>query len=175
MKQVETERLILRNFAETDADDLYEYLSDPKVVAFEPYQAMTREETIENLKWRISTDEMVAVELKQTHQVIGNIYLGERKCENIEIGYVFNRHFWGNGYAAEACMAMMQKCFEEGIHRIYAMCDPENPNSWKLLERLGFIREAHLSQSVYFWKDADGNPIWKDTYIYGMLELPGKE
>ena len=42
MEQIETARLILRNFAETDADDLYEYLSDPAVVAFEPYQPMTQ-------------------------------------------------------------------------------------------------------------------------------------
>ena len=174
MEQIETARLILRNFAETDADDLYEYLSDPAVVAFEPYQPMTREETIENLKWRISTDEMIAVELKQTHHVIGNIYLGKRECENTEIGYVFNKSIWGQGYATEACMKLMQKCFEEGTHRIYAMCDPANPNSWKLQERLGFIREAHLSQNVYFWKDASGKPIWKDTYIYAMLERAGK-
>ena len=37
-------------------------------------------------------------------------------------------------------------------------------------ESLGFRREAHLRQNVYFWKDADGSPIWKDTYVYAILE-----
>lgn len=95
MEQIETARLILRNFAETDADDLYEYLSDPAVVAFEPYQPMTREETIENLKWRISTDEMIAVELKQTHHVIGNIYLGKESVKIQRSGMYLTKVYGG--------------------------------------------------------------------------------
>lgn len=60
----------------------------------------------------------------------------------------------------------MQMAFDSGVHRIYAECDPQNTNSWKLLEALGFEREAHLKKNVYFWKDKDGAPIWKDTFIY---------
>lgn len=37
-----------------------------------------------------------------------------------------------------------------------------------LLERLGFEREAHFRQNVYFWTDAEGKPIWKDTYVYAL-------
>ncbi len=40
---------------------------------------------------------------------------------------------------------------------------------WKLLESLGFSREAYLKQNVYFWKDEKGTPIWKDTYIHSLL------
>lgn len=130
---------------------------------------MNKEEVLENLKWRISTDEMIAVELKKTHKMIGNVYLGNRECENIEIGYVFNKNYWGKGYAKEACMSLIESCFKNGIHRIYAECDPNNSNSWRLLESLGFVKEAHLKKNVYFWKDENGNPIWKDTYIYSKL------
>ena len=49
---LETERLILRRYTENDLQDLYEYLSDPQVVAYEPYQPMTIEEVKDNLKWR---------------------------------------------------------------------------------------------------------------------------
>lgn len=59
--------------------------------------------------------------------------------------------------------------FREGIHRIYAECDPQNKPSWRLLEALGFRQEGYLRQNVWFWKDEQGNPIWKDTYIYGKL------
>lgn len=165
----ETERLILRRYTERDFDDLFEYLSDAEVVKFEPYKAMTAEETRENLKWRIETDEMIAVELKENHKMIGNIYLGKRDFNSLEIGFVFNRNFWGNGYAKESCSAIIKHAFHDGVHRIFAECDPENPNSWRLLESLGFEREAHLKQNVYFWTDAQGNPLWKDTYIYSML------
>lgn len=169
MEKIETENLILRNFLEEDFNDLFEYLSDPDVVLYEPYKAMNKEEVMDNLKWRISTDEMVAVELKETHNMIGNVYLGSRDFEAVEIGYVFNKNYWGKGYAKEACMSLIKNCFENGIHRVYAECDPNNPNSWRLLESLGFDREAYLKENVYFWKDNCGNPIWKDTYIYSLL------
>lgn len=169
MEKIETENLILRNFLEEDFNDLFEYLSDPDVVLYEPYKAMNKEEVMDNLKWRISTDEMVAVELKETHKMIGNVYLGSRDFEAVEIGYVFNKNYWGKGYAKEACMSLIKNCFENGIHRVYAECDPNNPNSWRLLESLGFNREAYLKENVYFWKDNCGNPIWKDTYIYSLL------
>ena len=52
---------------------------------------------------------------------------------------------------------------------IYAECDPRNEASWRLLERLGMAREAHLRQNVYFWTDEQGLPQWKDTYVYALL------
>lgn len=57
----------------------------------------------------------------------------------------------------------------DGVHRIYAECDPDNESSWKLLEALGFQREAHFRKNVYFWKDETEKPIWKDTYVYAKL------
>ena len=66
------------------------------------------------------TDEMIAAELKNSHKMIGNVYMGKRDFEALEIGYVFNRNYWGNGYAAESCRALIQKAFSKGIHRVYA-------------------------------------------------------
>ena len=162
----ETERLILRRYKKEDVQDLFEYLSDKEVVKYEPYKQQTFDETKENLEWRISTDEMVAVELKNLHKMIGNVYMGKRDFEALEIGYVFNRNYWGYGYAAESCKALIQQAFSNGVHRIYAECDPNNKSSWKLLEALGFQREAYFRKNVYFWKDETGKPIWKDTYVY---------
>lgn len=165
----ETERLILRRYQKEDLQDLFEYLSDNEVVKYEPYGPMTLHETEENLKWRIGTDEMVAVELKKSHKMIGNVYMGKREFDALETGYVFNRNYWGNGYATESCRALIRQAFSNGIHRIYAECDPCNEKSWRLLERLGFRREAHLRKNVYFRKDENGKAIWKDTYIYARL------
>ena len=167
----ETERLILRRYRREDLQDLFEYVSDSEVVKYEPYKAMTLEEARENLEWRIGTDEMIAVELN--HKMIGNIYMGKREFDAREIGYVFHRDYWGHGYAAESCKALIQQAFSDGIHRIYAECDPSNERSWKLLEALGFQREAHFRRNVYFWKDETGEPIWKDTYVYAVLNPEG--
>ena len=89
---LETKRLILRRYNADDFNDLYEYLSDNEVVKFEQYKAMTAEETKDNLKWRIETDEMIAVELKENHKMIGNVYLGKRDFNSLEIGYVLTEN-----------------------------------------------------------------------------------
>ena len=167
--QIETERLILRRFCKSDLQDLYEYLSDEEVVRFEPYKPMDLQEAENTLNWRMTTEEMLAVELKASGKMIGNVYLGQRDFEARELGFVFNRQYWGQGYARESCEAVLQQAFATGVHRIYAECDPENVHSWRLLEKQGFRREAHLRENVYFWKDEQGNPVWKDTLVYAIL------
>ena len=142
----ETKRLILRRYRIEDVQDLFEYLSDEEVVKYEPYKPLSFDEAKKNLEWRIGTGEMIAVELKSSHKMIGNVYLGRRDFEALEIGYVFNRNYWRQGYAAESCEVLIQRAFSNGIHRIYAECDPDNKSSWKLLEALGFQREAHFSR-----------------------------
>ncbi len=165
----ETERLILRRYREDDLQDLFEYLSDKEVVKYEPYKPLTFDEAKENLTWRIGTDEMIAVELKDSHKMIGNVYIGKRDFEALEIGYVFNQNYWRHGYASESCRVLIQQAFSNGVHRIYAECDPDNESSWKLLEALGFQREAHFRKNVYFWKNEAEKAIWKDTYVYAKL------
>ena len=53
MKEIETERLILRNFTESDFEDLFEYISDPAVTEYEPYKPMNKQEARDNLTWRL--------------------------------------------------------------------------------------------------------------------------
>lgn len=133
----ETDRLILRRYIESDLQDLFEYLSNPEVLEFEPYKPMTIEEVKDNLEWRISTDEMIAGELKSTNKMIGNVYLGKRDFNSLEIGFVFNKNYWKKGYAKESCEKLIELSFQSGIHRIYANCDSDNKNSWGLLEKMG--------------------------------------
>lgn len=78
--RIETGRLIIRSYEEKDLNDLYEYLSDEEVVRFEPYTAFSLEETKKNLEWRISSDEIFAIDLKSTGKMIGNVFLGKREC-----------------------------------------------------------------------------------------------
>ncbi len=80
----ETERLILRRYKKEDLQDLFAYLSDKEVVKYEPYKPMNLEETKDNLEWRIDTEEMIAVELKNSHKMIGNVYMGKRDFEALE-------------------------------------------------------------------------------------------
>lgn len=167
---IETERLILRKFVETDYDDLYEYLSQLRDDEFEGYPGITYENGREHLAYRLDSEEFYAIELKASGKVIGNIYCGNREFQSREVGYIVNKEYQRSGYAYEALKTVINELFHNGTHRIYAECDPRNEGSWRLLEKVGMKREAFFHQNVYFHKDENGNPIWKDTYVYAILE-----
>lgn len=166
--KIETKRLILRPFKESDYDDLFEFLSQLKDSEFEGYPGITYENGKEHLKYRIDSDEFFAIELKETRKVIGNIYCGKRDFEAREVGYIVNKHFQRLGYATEALTSVIKEFLQNGTHRIYAECDPKNTCSWKLLEKAGMTREAFFHKNIYRHKDDNGNPIWKDTYVYAV-------
>ena len=70
---------------------MYEYLSDEEVVKHEPYKPMNISEVEGNLDWRISTEEMIAVELKSNGKMIGNVYLGKENLNLLKLGmYLIN-------------------------------------------------------------------------------------
>ena len=52
---------------------------------------------------------------------------------------------------------------------MYAECDPRNECSWKLLEAVGLEREAHFKKNIFFHRDENGMPKWKDTYVYAKV------
>ena len=166
---LETPRLILRPFEERDYDDLYEFLSQRRSDAFEAYPDITYENGREHLRYRLGSGDFFAMEQKQTGKVIGNIYFASREFDARETGYIVNKVFQRQGYASEALRALLKWGFENGLHRVYAECDPRNECSWGLLQKLGFQREALLRQNVWFRRDEQGNPIWQDTYVYAIL------
>ena len=161
---LETERLILRRFCPEDWKDLHEYLSDPEVVCYEPYEVFTETQSREEAARRSGDGDFWAVCLKDGGKVIGNLYFSSGEFKNYELGYVFNRAYQGQGYATESARALIGLGFEKlGVNRIVAMCNPENVKSWRLLERLGLRREGYLRKNAYFKTDAAGNPPSPNT------------
>lgn len=170
MEEILTPRLKIRAFNQKDWKDLYEYLSDEKVIKFEPYEAFDMEQCKHEALRRSKDKAFLAVCLRDSGKVIGNLYFAEQDFDTWELGYVFNAAFHNQGYATESAKAVLDKAFKEGnARRVIAMCNPENKNSWRLLERLHMRREGHLKQNIYFKTDPDNNPIWQDTYQYAIL------
>lgn len=168
--RIETDRLIIRFFESTDGNDLYDYLAKEEVVRYEPYDTYTYEKAVSEAGRRAGDKNFYAVALKQG-KVIGNLYFAVGDYNTWELGYVFNNDFWGKGYAFESTRALISYAFKSNLaRRIVANCDPLNEPSWKLLERLGFRREGTIRKNIYFFLDDNGNPIWKDTYEYGLLK-----
>jgi RimJ/RimL family protein N-acetyltransferase len=167
---VETKHLLIRRFEPDDWRDLFEYLSQKNVVLYEPYEVYSEEASKHEAIRRADDHHFWAVCLKDSGKLIGNIYLSKQAFDTWELGYVFNANYQGMGYATETVQFMMDDVFRNGhARRIIAMCNPLNEPSWKLLERLGMRREGHLHQNTYFKKDETGNPIWSDTFEYGIL------
>lgn len=173
MEKIKTKRLLLRPFRASDYDDLYQFLSQLRDDEFEGYPGINYENGIEQLKARLDSEEYYAIELISAGKVIGNIYCGIREYGAREVGYIVNRSYQRNGYAAEALSAVIAYAFQRGVHRVYAECDPRNTPSWKLLEKVGMHREAHFRQKIYFHTEANGVPRWKDTYVYASLHTAG--
>lgn len=172
MNLIETERLYIRNFHEEDWKDMYEYFSDSKTLEFEPYEPFTVEQCKAECINRAKGNNFYGVCLKKTNKLIGNLFVDKYSEEfnTWEIGYIFNSKYHRNGYGSESTKAIVDYLFKEkDARRIIAMCDPLNIPSWKLLERIGMKREAHFKKEIYFKKDENNEPIWKDTYIYAIL------
>jgi RimJ/RimL family protein N-acetyltransferase len=166
---IETDNLIIRNFELKDEEDLCEYMLQRVHAEFEAYSDFTREKGKQVIEFRANSDEFYAIELKKEHKVIGNVYLGNREFNTRELGYVLNVNYQKQGYGWEACKAAIDFMFHQGVHRIYAETAPQNISSWKLMEKLSMNREAHFRKNVSFHQDADGNPIYWDTYVYALL------
>ena len=102
-----------------------------------------------HLQQRLGSEAFYAVVLHDSGKVIGNIYCRARDFAAKEVGYIINKDYQRQGYAAEALFAVIYNAFQEDTHRIYAECDPQNTASWKLLKSVGFRREAHLRQNIF--------------------------
>jgi RimJ/RimL family protein N-acetyltransferase len=171
---VETDRLTLRRYQETDYDDLLKLQSSPEVTRFLLYDPKTPEQVKDSLAGRLAdvpldTDGQaltVAVILRATGEHVGEVTLFAHNVEHRtgELGFVFHPAFHGCGYAAEAAVELLRLGFEQlGWHRIIGRLDHRNTGSAKLLERLGMRLEAHFVRNEFLKGE------WTDELVYAVL------
>lgn len=154
--QIQTRRLVLREFREDDLDAFHAMMSDPAVMQFAPtlpHECL--EQTREWLSGRIGiapgTGEDLVIE--REGRTIGKV--GFRAFP--EIGFLLARDSWGSGLATEAVEAVLERAFT--VHRrgiVTARVDPDNSASLRLLRKLGFIetRREHRALLVGTeWRD----------------------
>ena len=146
-----TTRLELRRLQPNDAEEVfYSYGSKPEVGRFLTWPthkglADTRKflEHVDQA-WGVGVEFTFGIRLKSHNRLIGS--LGIQNDEGrIEVGYVVSPAFWGQGYATEACTAMVN--YLRGlpwIYRIQSFVDAENAASAKVLLKSGFIEEPRL-------------------------------
>ncbi|OAB38665.1 GCN5 family acetyltransferase [Paenibacillus macquariensis subsp. defensor] len=169
--QVETERLIIRDFQMEDWIGVHKYASNHDVTEHTIWGPNSEDETKTYIEQEIRiqqaidrTDFEFGVILKKTNELIGGcgIHFNEH---NAELGYCFNPDFWGNGYATEAAKAMLMLGFETfNVHRIYATCRPGNIPSANVMKRIGMRLEGHLRG--HMWHKGK----FHDSYLFSILE-----
>ncbi len=141
---LKTERLILRPWEETDAEECYQYAKDPRVGPIAGWPVHT---SIENSRQVIRNVLMVpetyAIVLKETSLPIGSIGLHRNnlaeKEDEAELGYWLGVPYWGQGLVSEASKELLRHAFEDlRLARIWCGCYDGNEKSKRVLEKLGF-------------------------------------
>lgn len=165
--QLKTERLTIRKFENEDWEAVYEYTSNPTVMEYIPEGVFTEEDAKLFISQNLGEDaEKFAVVLKEENVLIGHLdfhkYFGDH---TFEIGWVFNPKYYNKGYATEAAYATLKHGFEKmNLHRIIATCQPENPPSYRIMEKIGMRREGFFKKCI---PHGDG---WWDEYYYAILK-----
>lgn len=147
MKTLETERLILRNWKETDLDDFYEYAKVEGVGEMAGWPHHTDIEISRSiLQDFIDKDEVYAIVLKENNKVIGSLGIHTRTVDEVyqdknnrEIGYVLSKDYWGRGLVPEAVKAAIQYAFEEiQVDVLWCGHFDINHRSQRVIEKCGF-------------------------------------
>lgn len=173
MQIIETERLILRPFREGDAADLFAYLRASTAPCFLSLKLSNLADAEIEVRKRALDAGSVAICLKQTGQIIGDLFGGGadvEKDETTSVGWNLNPQFGGQGYAFEAARALFDHLFRaKGFRRLYAYVEEHNKPSRRLCERLGMRREGVFVEFISFTTDDAGNPIYENTMQYAIL------
>lgn len=169
---LETERLLLRRVDNTDVNEIFELRSNPETMKYIPRTLVTTtEEALEHIAMidaKIDNNEGInwAITLKGDSKLIGLIGHYRIKPEHYraEIGYMLLPEYSGKGIITEAVQEAIKYGFEiMQLHSIEAVIDPENDGSARVLEKLHFVKEAHLKENEFF----EGR-FW-DSVIYSKL------
>lgn len=169
MEPIETDRLVLRAFRRDDAADLLAYLREPGASCFLSLRLADMEEAEAEAEKRSADGEHIAVCLKATGRLIGDLF-AVAESDTFSVGWNFNPDFGGHGYALEAARALFRHLFEKGgARRLYAYVEDHNASSQRLCERLGMRKEGLFVEFVSFTSDDAGNPIYENTMQYAVL------
>ena len=153
---IETERLILRPWEESDAEELYRYAKDPDIgpiAGWPPHTSV--ENSREIIRDVLSAPETYAVVLKETGLPVGSVGLlfgdnGTRPLPEgeAELGYWIGKPYWGRGLIPEASRELIRHAFEDlGVRKLWCAYYDGNTKSKRVQEKCGFVFD-HVEKDV---------------------------
>jgi ribosomal-protein-alanine N-acetyltransferase len=152
-KTIETDRLILRRYKETDIDMQYKILNDSRLTTYIKFPNLTKEEELDCIKnWIKDADvdkyEKWVIVLKENNLPIGNISVNDinKKNNYCNVGYVIAYDYWGNGYASEALKAVSDHLLDdEEYYLVECSCNELNVQSSKVMLKAGFKKDGYIA------------------------------
>ena len=174
---IRTERLLLRPFQAEDLDLIYRLYSNEEIMRYMPFDLMdlsAAEGHLARILRDLEADPVLNYELAVIRQDTGE---GMGRChiqidpdtDTGMIGWLLPVEDWNKGYATEITEALKDYCFSTlHLHRVNALCNPENQRSRRVLEKCRFRLEAHYIQKVRYIKH--GQFSWEDELEYALLQ-----
>jgi RimJ/RimL family protein N-acetyltransferase len=157
LKVLETDRLILRRLSPDDAEFILELLNDPSFLRFIGDKGVRTLDDARDYILNGPVDMynrlgfgLYLTELKEGGAPIGICGLIKRdSLEDVDIGFAFLPRFCAKGYACESAAAVLAFGRSAlGLNRIVAITKPDNHNSIRVLEKLGFRFERMIRLSA---------------------------
>lgn len=168
--QIDTDRLSLRPFKVTDAEDILGYLAEPKVNCLKDEKVTTLDAAQKEALKKSKDNGKIAVVLKDSQKVIGELFCEFNEPDTYFIGWHFNPNYEGKGYATESASAMIHDLFTtQKARRLSAYIEDDNYPSQNLAEKLGMRREGLFLEFISF-VTVDGQPKYENTYQYALLK-----
>lgn len=151
--KLETERLILRRYKESDIDAIYEIITDERLSKYLKFPNLTKDEELECIKtWIAEADESKyekwVIERKSDGAVVGNIDVNTvvKKHNYCNVGYTIRYDYWGNGYAAEALKVVSDHLLNNsGYYLVECSCNELNKQSSKVMLKAGFKKDGYIA------------------------------
>ena len=149
---LETERLRLRIAEERDLDALARIYADKETMRYiGEGKPLSREDTwraISNMlgHWMLRGYGMWMAERRDTGEMIGRVgFLDPVGWPGFELGWIFSREHWGNGFATEGARAALAYATDKlGKERVISLIRPHNTASMRVAEKIGFTRGEEL-------------------------------
>ncbi len=170
-KKILTQRLLLRRWEEGDAADLFAYAQNPKVgplAGWRPHRDIVESQAI--IRSFRGNDLLWAMCEKESGRVFGSVGFHEDRkrdpgTKSVMLGYAMAESHWGQGYATEACRAVLAYIFKERDIALVSLYHyPQNQRSRRVAQKLGFAYEGTLRGATILY---DGTIL--DDVCYSLL------
>jgi RimJ/RimL family protein N-acetyltransferase len=169
---VEIDNITIRQFEKSDLQTFASYRAIPEVAQYQSWSDYTYDDAIKlydsmqgHTLGEVGQWFQLAIADKQSHKLLGDLAIHFIDDQQVEVGFTLAPENQGKGIGSKSLSAFIDHLFNTmNKYRIIATTDCDNHAAYKLLERVGFRREAHFVNNIFF------KGQWGSEYQYALLK-----